>query len=141
MAMSTFAGPMRIGDTSSGTLANVGTPLLSQATRILADGTDTVDATLYLPTDAIIVEIIVDVLTAWDSATSATLTVGSASGGTQYAGGVNLKTGSRVYPTHTKPQLAAMADIGGTTPVVVTATPVGATTAGEAKVTILYAMI
>lgn len=140
MGQTTFGGPLRVGDTSSGSTANVGSTLLYQAATLAQNSTTAVDATLYLPANAIIVEIIADVLTAWDSATSATLTVGTTSGGTEYASGVNLKTGSRVYPTHTKPQLAAMDGIGSNTAVVITATPTGATSAGEARVTLLYAL-
>lgn len=141
MGQSTFGGPMRIGDVGEGSLINVGTPLLSQSTRLLQNGETAVSGTLYLPTAAIIVDIIVDNLTVWDSATSATVTVGSAAAGTQYAGGVNAKTAGRIRPTFTSAQLTSMASIGSTTPVVATCTPVGATTAGITKVTVLYVMI
>src|SRR5689334_14350940 len=65
MGTSTFGGPMRIGDTAEGTLINVGTPLLSQATTLTQNSTTAVSGTLYLPTAAIIVDIIVDVLVAF----------------------------------------------------------------------------
>lgn len=141
MAQSTFGGPMRVGDKGSGTLKNVGTPLLSQSTRIVQNGTNAVSKTLYLPKAAIIVDIIADNLTPWNSATSAVLSVGSAAGGTQYAGSVDAKATGRIRPTLTGAQLNAMASIGSTTPVVATVTPTGATSAGETKVTVLYVMI
>src|SRR5690349_24694115 len=141
MGTSTFGGPMRIGDTAEGTLINVGTPLLSQATTLTQNSTTAVSGTLYLPTAAIIVDIIVDVLTAFNSATSAVLTVGTAAAGTRYAGSVNAKTAGPVRPTFSAAQLTAMASIGSTTPVVVTITPTGATSAGQVKTTILYVMI
>jgi hypothetical protein len=141
MGQSTFGGPLRVGDTSEGALLNVGTPLLSQSARLTQNSTTAVSATLYLPTAAIIVDILVDNLTVWDSATSATITVGVTAGGTEYAGGVSAKAAGRVRPTFTSAQLTSMASIGSTTPVVATCTPVGATTAGQSKVTILYVMI
>jgi hypothetical protein len=141
MAQSTFGGPMRVGDKGSGTLKNVGTPLLSQSTRIAQNSTNAVSKTLYLPKAAIIVDVIVDNLTAWNSATSAVLTIGTAAAGTQYASGVDTKVAGRVRPTFTAAQLTAMASIGSTTPVVATVTPAGATSAGDTKVTILYVMI
>jgi hypothetical protein len=85
-------------------------------------------------------------MTAFDSATSATLTIGTSAGGTQYVSGINAKTTGRATITYTAAQLAAMSGVTvlGVTaavsaPVVVTVTPVGATTAGYLEVTIIYA--
>ena len=87
----------------------------------------------------------VDVLTAFDSATSATLTIGTAAAGTQYVGSVNAKTAGRASITYSAAQLAAMSGVTvtgtaspTTAPVVVTVTPSGATTAGYVEVTVLY---
>lgn len=141
MGQSTWGGPILVGDKSGGTTKNVGTVVMSQSARLVANGTNTVSASLYLPKKAIISDIFFDVITAFDSATSATGTVGTEAGGTEYASGVNCKTGIRVWPTLTRPQVAAMAAAGNATPIVATVTPVGATTAGEVKVTVQYVMV
>jgi hypothetical protein len=67
-----------------------------------------------------------------------TLTVGTAAAGTQYAGSVDAKTAGRVRPTFSAAQLAAMDDIDTNTSVVATITPVGATSAGQVRVTLVY---
>jgi hypothetical protein len=141
MGQSTFGGPLRVGDKVGGTTKNVGTLIASQSARLVADGTNAVSATLYLPKKAVITEIFVDVIVAFDSATSATLTVGETAGGTEYASGVNCKTGIRVYPTHTRPQLVAMNASNSGGPIIATVTPTGATTTGEVKVTVQYVMV
>jgi len=65
---------------------------------------------INIPPGCRIDSFIVDVLTAYDSATSATLSAGSTPGGTQYLSGVNVKAATgRIIPTYTAAQLAAMA--------------------------------
>lgn len=139
MGATTFSGPIKAGTVKDGANANVGAVVLSQTAVIDADSTNAVDAAFKLPAGAQIVDVLADVLVAFDSATSATLTVGTASAGTQYAGGVNAKTAGRARPAFTAAQLGAMDDIGTTTDVVATVTPSGATTAGQVRVTLVYA--
>lgn len=141
MAQCTFTGPVRIGDTAEGSTANVGGTILSQSTTLTQNSTTAVSGTIYLPTGAVIISIICDNLTVWDSATSATLSVGTAAAGTQYVGSVNAKTAGRQTPTYTSAQLTAMNGIGTNTSVVATVTPVGATTAGITKVTLFYVLV
>jgi hypothetical protein len=112
--------------------------VLSQTVLVTRDATLVQSATINLPVNSQIVNIICDVLTAYDSATSTTLTVGTAAAGTQYASGVNARTAGRTTPTFTAAQLAAMANIGATTTVVATATSVGQPTAGQVRVTVNY---
>ena len=103
------------------------------------NSTSVVDATFYLPAGAQILNILVDVLTAFDSVTSATLSAGTASGGTQYASGVNVKAATgRITPTFTATQLTNMISVGTNTALVVSITPVGATTAGSVQVSVTY---
>jgi len=119
--------------------SDVGLLLASQSGTITQDSTNAVSRTFKLPPNSRIVDIIVDVTTAFNSATSATLSVGAAAAGTQYAGSVDAKTAAvRIRPTFTGAQLAAMADIGADLNVVATLTPVGATSAGALRVTIVY---
>jgi hypothetical protein len=142
MAQCTFSGPLRVGDTGEGSTANVGTPNLVQSTTLTQNGADAnVSGTLYLPASSKIIDIIVDNLTVFDSATSATVSVGTAAAGTQYASGVNAKTAGRIRPTFTSAQLTTMNGIGANTTLVATVTVVGATTAGITKVTVVYNMV
>ncbi|MBB3411211.1 hypothetical protein FHT87_005164 [Rhizobium sp. BK316] len=142
MTTTAFTGPVAtFTEKPDGTAAgysDMGFCAMSQTTLLTQNSTNAVSSTLYMPFGSQIVDIIVDVLVAFDSATSATLTAGTAAAGTQYASGVNAKTAGRVRPTFTAAQLAAMDDIGTTPQVVFTITPVGATTAGSVRVTVLY---
>lgn len=140
MAMSHTDGPMTAGTIPAGSAkrANIGSAVLSQSVTLNQNGVGTVDGILALPAGAQIVDILVDANTAFDSATSATLTVGTASTGAQYASGVNAKTGGRQRPSFTAAQTAAMANIGTNTDVYVSIVTVGATTAGSVLATVLY---
>lgn len=150
MGTTTFSGPVRSGTLKTGETngPNLGFAVLEQETALTQDSTNAVSSTLYVPAGSKLVDIIVDVLTAFDSGTSATLTVGTTAGGTEYASGVNAKTAGRVRPTFTAAQLAAMSNVSvlgvaapTTAPVVVTITPDGATTAGYVRVTLVYAQL
>lgn len=138
MASSTFSGPIQAGTIRDGSTNNVGKVVLSQTAVLDQNSTTAVSNTFYLPANAQIVDIIADVLTAFNSGTSATLTVGSAAAGSQYAGSINVKTAGRTYPTYSAAQLAAMDNIGSNTSVVATVTPDGATSAGQVRVTLQY---
>ena len=148
MASTHFSGPVISGDLQQGETngPNQGFVRLSQVTDLTQNSTTAVSSTLYIPAGSIIESVVVDVLTAFDSATSATLSVGLTAGGTQYVSGVNVKAATgRIAITYTAAQLAAMSgqSVLGvaaptTAPVVVTITPVGATTAGYVNVTLNY---
>ena len=140
MAQTDFTGPLASGDRLPGDPrgANVGLAVLSQTVLVTRDATLVQSATINLPVNSQIVNIVCDVFTAYDSATSTTLTVGTAAAGTQYASGVNARTAGRTIPTFTAAQLAAMDDIGSTTTVVATATSVGQPSAGQVRVTVQY---
>lgn len=139
MANTTFSGPVRSGTTREGATANLGLCVLSQTALMTQNSTNVVDATFYLPASAQILSFNFDVLTAFNSATSATLSAGTASGGTQYASGVDVKTATgRIAPTLTATQLTNMSDVTTNTTLVVSITPVGATSAGSVRATIIY---
>lgn len=140
MSQTTFSGPLASGDINAGKTGgpNLGLAVLSQTVLIDFDDTLVQNATVYLPYGSQIVQTIVDVLTQYNSATSATVSIGTSSGATTYASGVNAKTGVRVLPTQTAAQLAAMDDIGTSGTVVATVTSVGQPTAGQVRVTYLY---
>ena len=140
MSQTTFSGPLASGDINAGRAGgpNLGLAVLSQTVLINFNATLVQNGSINLPFGSQIVDIVVDVLTQYDSATSATLTVGTASAGTTYASGVNAKTGVRVRPTFTAAQLASMANIGTTGTVVATVTSVGQPAVGQVRVTYLY---
>jgi hypothetical protein len=138
MASSTFSGPIQAGTIRDGSTNNVGKVVLSQTAVLNQNSTTAVSNTFYLPANAQLLDIIADVLTAFNSATTAVLSVGSAAAGTQYAGSIDAKTAGRTYPTYSAAQLAAMDGIGSNTSVVATITPDGATSAGQVRVTLQY---
>lgn len=136
MGSSTFSGPVRVGSAPA-----IGTTLLSQVIPLVRDATLVQNGTIYLPANAQIVDILADATIAWDSATTATLSVGISSGAQTYANGVNMKTANRARPTFTAAQLIAMNDIGATNlAVVATVTSVGQPTVGAGRVTVLYTL-
>jgi hypothetical protein len=140
MSQTTWSGPLASGDINAGKAGgpNIGLAVLSQTVLIDFDTTLVQNATINVPYGSQLVEIVVDVLTQYNSATSAGLTIGTASAGTQYVSGVNVKTGTRIYPTFTAAQLAAMDDVGTNGAVVATVTSVGQPTAGQVRVTYTY---
>lgn len=140
MAMSHTDGPITAGTQKPGSAkrANIGNAVLSQTVTLAQNGVGTVDGIIALPENSQLVDVLVDVTTAFDSVTSATLSVGTASAGTQYAGSVNAKTAGRTRPTFSAAQLAAMANIGTNTDVYASIVTVGTTTAGAVTVTYLY---
>lgn len=150
MGTTTFSGPVRSGTLKTGETngPNLGFAVLEQETSITQNSTTAVSSTLYIPVGAKLIDILVDTLTAFNSATTAVLSVGITAGGTQYASGVDVKTAGRVRPTFTAAQLAAMSNVTvlgvaapTTAPVVVTVTPTGATSAGYVRVTLVYAQL
>jgi len=148
MAATHFSGPVLSGDLQSGETngPNQGYVTLIQTTTITQNSTTAVSSTIYIPAGSQIIDFNIDVLTAFNSATSATLSIGTAAAGTQYVGSVNAKTAGRASITFSAAQLAAMSGVtvlgaaaATSAPVVVTVTPVGATSAGYVEVTIIYA--
>ena len=140
MSQTTFSGPLQSGDKQAGAVGgpNIGQAFLSQTFLINYDATLVQTGSIIMPANSQIVEIYADVLTAYNSATSATLTVGSAAAGTQYVTSVNAKTGGRNTTTHTAAQCTAMANIGTNVTLYGTVTSVGQPTAGQVRVTIQY---
>lgn len=140
MSQTTWSGPLASGDRNAGESGgpNLGFVTLSQTALINFDATLVQNATFNIPASSQIVDFYVDVLTAYDSATSATLSAGTASGGTQYLSAVSVKTAARRPNAFSAAQLAAMDDVGTNRAVVATVTSVGQPTAGQVRVTMLY---
>jgi hypothetical protein len=140
MSQTTFSGPLQSGDKPAGIAGgpNIGQAYLAQTALINFDATLVQNATFNIPTSSQIVDFYVDVLTAYDSATSATLSAGTATGGTQYLSAISVKTAARRSNGFSAAQLAAMDDVGTNRTVVATVTSVGQPTAGQVRVTLLY---
>jgi hypothetical protein len=149
MSRTTFSGPVKSGTNRYAPYQNVGTTVITQSVPFTFDATLTQNATFYIPAGSKILNMQVDVITAYDSATSATLTVGKTSGGTQYASGVNAKTSGRTTPTFTTTQLtnfqSTPIDVAASTTgsdavsaIVVTITSVGQPTAGTGFFSMQY---
>lgn len=138
-----FDGPLISGNkrfADAAGPANAGYAILSQSAVLNQNGTNNVTQTFVLPPRSQILGFDLDTTTAWNSGTSASLTVGTAAGGAQYVTGVDVKanTSPRAAQTFTTAQLAAMANIGTNTSVVATVTVSGATSAGSSRVTVRY---
>lgn len=152
--MTTFQAPVRVGTgskkdsyvqpTSSGTGVtgsgnDIGGIQLVQTGYVTFKAATLVnDLTFVLPANSAIQNILLDTLTAYDSATSAGLTVGTATAGTQYVSSVDAKTTGRETQSLTAAQLLALSSIGTNVNVVVTVTSVGQPTTGNVFVTIQY---
>jgi hypothetical protein len=140
MSQTTWSGPLASGDINAGRVGgpNIGLAVLSQTVLVNFNATLVQNASVFLPANSQLVDVFTDVLTPYNSATSATLSVGTVSGGTQYVTSVNAKTGGRNTTSHTAAQATAMQNIGNNTTVVATVTSVGQPTAGQVRVTYLY---
>lgn len=140
MSQTTWSGPLASGDRNAGEAGgpNLGFVVLSQTAVIDVDATLVQNATFNIPAKSQIVDFNVDVLTAYDSATSATLSAGLTSGGTQYLSAINVKLAGRRPNAYSAAQLAAMDDVGNNRTVVATVTSVDQPTAGQVRVTLLY---
>lgn len=108
MSRTTFSGPVRAGTIKENAYKNIGSAVVVQFAA-LATGAANLISTVYVPAGARILEIAVDVTTVFNASTSATLTVGKTSGGSEYASGVDVKTAAgRLVPTFTAAQLTAL---------------------------------
>lgn len=132
-----FSGPVLSGPVS--TPAQQGYSLLSQTVKLVQNSTAAVSQTMSVPNHSQIVDIYVDPTVTWNSATSAALTIGTAAADTTYLGSTAMTTQTtRLRPSFTTTELAAMQDVGTNNNVVITVTPTGATSAGTTFVTLLY---
>jgi len=142
VAGTAFAGPVvsgnREGAGVTGVGPNLGLSVCMQQVTLNQNGATAVSATAYLPKHSVIIDIIADTVTAWDSATGDSLTVGTAAGGAQYAPATPVKPQGRVRPTFTT-TLGTLLDTGSNEAVVATITPTGAATVGQTVVTYIYA--
>jgi hypothetical protein len=138
-----FEGAITSGSTPSES-TNFGHAVFTQTTLVnfvseTGGGSDNVDATIVIPVGSQILNILVDTLVAWNSVTSAGLTIGTAVGGTQILGSADVKTDGRETTAPTAAQLAVWDDVGTTNTLHIRVAQVGNTSAGQARVTVNYA--
>lgn len=138
MGATTFSGPLKAGTVRDAPGANVGYAVMCQTATITFDADLVQEAIFYLPAGCAILDVWGSATTVYDSATSATLSFGTASGGTQYGGSLDAKTATTLRPTMSAAIQGAMDDIGTNTAVYATITSVGQPTAGVVNVYITY---
>lgn len=117
-----------------------GRVVAAQEFILVQNSTTAVTVSCVIPAGSIL-DVLADTTVAWNSATSATLTIGLAAAGTDIVSGVSTATAGRVRPTFSAAQLVAMRrplSTGTETTLFITITPVGATSAGTTRVTIIY---
>lgn len=153
MAATNFSGPVFAGPNKdpgdSNAPYNQGVVVLRQVANIPFNTTLKSEVEIWVPPGAQISSFTVDVLTAFNSATSATFSAGITTGATTYASGVDVKAATgRIAVTYTAAQLAAMSGVSvlGVAaavpgPVFLTITSVGQPTAGYVVVTVNYAQL
>ena len=120
---------------------NAGYSVLTQRKAIVKN---TTPQTLFkLPAYSQIIDIFVDVITAWDSATSAVLTIGKTGSTTLFSSSIDIKnnTGRIAIPV-TAAMATAIYGIGATdVTVIATLVETGVATVGAAKITVVYAQL
>jgi len=153
--MTTFQTPIRIGSGAfkdgfngamtsaapglTGSGCDLGIVNVTQRATINFAAALVQDVKFLVPASATIVDVIVDVITAFDS-TANTLSVGRTTGGTEIVSGVNAKATGRVRPTFTTTQLTNMNSVTTNTTLIATVTgTVTNPTVGSVIVTIVYA--
>jgi hypothetical protein len=148
MANTTFSGPVRskngfqsiVENATTGAITSTGYGVMTQSQEVTfaADGTETVIGTI--PANSQIVEVYVDVSTAFDAATTNTISLGDGTTADQYAATLDVSSAGRLRATSDVSQIGNLVDIGASD-VALTATynQTGtAATAGVAQVTVLY---
>lgn len=136
-----FSTFTHLPDGTSAGYSDQGVCEMTQTVILTQNSTSNVTASLWVPQNSQLVDFLIDNLTVWDSATSATLSIGNAAAGTQYVGSINAKTAGRQAPTYTSAQLTAMANVTTNVQLFIQVTVVGATTAGITQVTLRYIQI
>jgi hypothetical protein len=123
---------------------NTGLSVIAQKVTLTQNGTATVTGQINVPDGSQLLAFYIDNTVAWNSGTTAPLTIGLTAGGADFLSGTSLATAGRLAGTaFTAAQLVAMQQVGaGTTngiPIFFTVTPTGtAATAGTTIITLIY---
>jgi hypothetical protein len=110
-----------------------------RSVTLTQNSTTAVTETIDIPAGAEIIGFQWDNRVAWDSATTAVGTIGSAAAGTQYVTSCNAKTaGAVAADAGTAAQSLLKAPSTSDRKVYVSITPTGATTVGQSRVSVLF---
>jgi hypothetical protein len=166
MAKTTHSGPVLVGTNKIGSGANLGDIVLTQkvyfvptasiTTATDQDGTTTTTyngspatawaataaaatASMNLPANATILDIVIDQPTVTTGGTAINMTMGISAAGVEYMASTDVKATVRLRPTFTATHLTNMANISTNTAFYVQVTPTAtAVTAGILSATIQY---
>jgi hypothetical protein len=118
---------------------DAGTFVVSRTGTITQNSTNPVTLQFNVPRNAQIMSFNIDVLTVFNSASSAVLSAGITASGTEYVSSVDVKTAAgRIVPAYTGTQLTNMANVGDNNILYVRVTPTGATSTGLVRVSINF---
>lgn len=133
-------GALKSGSNPSEYGTDVAYALFTKQVTLQAATVTNVDATITIPKNCQITEILVDNTVAWTATGAVALTAGITAGGTEYITTLDLKTITRGAPTLTLAQLAAMKDVGTNTNLVLRANSAsGANAVGTTTVSVVFA--
>jgi hypothetical protein len=143
--MTTFKGPLKTyGATKDAPLSDAGSVVSCQTVKLQAATAATVEANIVIPPQSQIIDIKIYNQVLW-TATTAGLTIGTASAGTQIMASLDVKAnGGKSVGAMTLAQTAtAEAFVTNLTPTTlyVTVTSTGANAVGTTRVTVEYAML
>lgn len=150
--MSTLTWPVKVKANRDWFSPGVSEPNLAQSTAgdvvvtksvtVGQNGSTAVDGLIYIPRYCTITDIKILIGTAFDSATSNTLSIGFSSAGTELVTSANVKAAAGLLPltaTHvTATQVPNWLTTGTNTTIYCTQTPVGAASTGSVTVKITY---
>ena len=147
MGFATHLGPWLLGTvkettgTTVGTIRNTGTTIVSQ-TNTLTYANTTAKNLFVLPAGAQILNVIIDITTAFNSSGTDLIDVGTAADGAYYVNDATASAAGHFAATLVSTNIAGILNIG-TSDVQVTATyvqSVADASAGSAQITIVYAV-
>ena len=143
--MTTFKGPLKTyGTVKDAPLSDAGAVVSSQTVKLQAASAATVEGNIVIPAGAQIIDIIIHNQVLW-TATTAGLTIGTASAGTQIMASLDVKAngGKSVGAMTAAQTVTAEAYVTSLTPTTlfVTVTSTGANAVGTTRVTITYAIL
>lgn len=138
--MTTFRGPVRIYDKNKDINSDAGWVPASQTNTM--DFNDTTKDLFNIPANSQIIDFYVDVTTAFNAATTNTLDLGVSGTANRFADALALGTVARVLGSSDASQLGEYANTGttGITVQGVYAQTGAAASAGEARITVVYAV-
>jgi len=140
MGSTTFSGPIKSGTVKVGATANVGKTVLFQTNTIAYTDT-TAKPLFYLPANAKIIDVYVDVTTAFNSSGTDLLTVGTAADPDAFVDDADVSTTGRKLGSANAIALANQATGVGTADIAIQGVftqSVADASAGAARVTVLY---